>query len=180
MNCSETQIYVDDYLAGVLSPDDKVRFEEHLGQCPDCQRMVDGERRWLEIMRSDKEPDPGEKYWSGLESRIMARTFDDDNIIQPSFENNKTGRAKISFLNYLIPVAAAFLIFALSLNDNLFKHNMTPSESIEIASIDQTKIEYDAKIMINSTKRPEILGTILMSPPGSLGRNLMISRLKHK
>ena len=36
MTCRELVAFLMDYLAGELTADESRRFEEHLGECPDC------------------------------------------------------------------------------------------------------------------------------------------------
>jgi len=133
-------------------------------------------------MRSEKTPDPGDKYWSGLEDRIMSRTFGHDSIESSNNIDKAEKRKKtyVTYVNYLVPVAAAILIFVLSTTDGFIRMETPSTDIIETASIDQYEEEFESKLNIKTNKKPAILGTILMSPPGSLGRHITISRLKRK
>ncbi len=179
MNCLDAKIYIDDYIAGEIPENDITRFEEHVKNCPECQQMVKYERQWLKVMRSEETPEPGEKYWSGLEDRIMARTFDRDSI-ESSDKIEKPKKTYVTYLSYFIPVAAAILIFVLSTTDGFIRMHTPSTDIVETASIDKYEEEFESKLNINTDKKPTILGTILMSPPGSLGRHITISRLKRK
>jgi predicted anti-sigma-YlaC factor YlaD len=39
--CKELVELVTDYLEGALSPEDRVRFEEHLAICPGCETYLE-------------------------------------------------------------------------------------------------------------------------------------------
>jgi len=40
MSCKELVELVTDYLEGVLPPGDRVRFEDHLKECPGCETYL--------------------------------------------------------------------------------------------------------------------------------------------
>jgi anti-sigma factor RsiW len=42
-NCSDDALKLD-YVNGLLSETDRIRFEEHLAACPECRREIDGLR----------------------------------------------------------------------------------------------------------------------------------------
>jgi anti-sigma factor RsiW len=45
MACRELVEIVTDYLEGALAPDERRRFEEHLGECPYCIEYLDQMRQ---------------------------------------------------------------------------------------------------------------------------------------
>jgi len=51
MTCKELSEFLDDYLAGALSPDVRGRFEGHLGECPDCVVYLRGYRETVGLLR---------------------------------------------------------------------------------------------------------------------------------
>jgi len=61
MSCKELVEVVTDYLESVLSPQDRARFEEHLGQCPGCRIYLEQMRqvvRTLGKLSEDSIPPP--------------------------------------------------------------------------------------------------------------------------
>jgi anti-sigma factor RsiW len=51
MTCRELSDFLDDYLAGDLSPDVRGRFEAHLGECPGCVVYLRGYRDTVGLLR---------------------------------------------------------------------------------------------------------------------------------
>ena len=45
MSCKELVELVTDYLEGVLPPGDRIRFEDHLKECPGCETYLDQMRQ---------------------------------------------------------------------------------------------------------------------------------------
>lgn len=60
MTCAELVEVVTDYLEGVLSPEERVRFDEHLGDCEGCVIYVEQMRETVALtgkLREDDLPD---------------------------------------------------------------------------------------------------------------------------
>ncbi|MBI3786068.1 MAG: zf-HC2 domain-containing protein [Deltaproteobacteria bacterium] len=51
MTCRELVDFLVDYLDGRLSADERTRFDEHLGDCPECVRYV---KQYEETIRVSK------------------------------------------------------------------------------------------------------------------------------
>lgn len=69
--CGEWETLLTDALDGLLSPDDRARFEAHKADCPACAALYEEARKgreWLEFL--SPEPEPPE----GLLERILAHT----------------------------------------------------------------------------------------------------------
>jgi predicted anti-sigma-YlaC factor YlaD len=49
LSCIEIVELVSDYLEGMLARDERVRFEEHLGECPGCAAYVDQMRATVRL-----------------------------------------------------------------------------------------------------------------------------------
>ena len=59
MSCKELVELVTDYLEGVLPPQDRIRFEDHLKKCPGCETYLDQMRhivRTLGKLNEDSVP----------------------------------------------------------------------------------------------------------------------------
>lgn len=178
MNCQEAKIYLDEYMSGRLSDADKVRLDIHLKKCANCRKDFELEKVWLEIMQSDDVPDPGEKYWDMLESRILAQTFGAGDQTEPIREIEKD-KSPVRLLRYVIPLAASILLFFLSTSGPIF---IAEKQPVTISATEEIKNDFgelNEKLCLNIAKRPDILGTITMSPPGSLGRHMAIGALKN-
>lgn len=58
MTCKELSDFLDDYLAGELSPDVRGRFDGHLGECPDCVVYLRGYRETVGLLHEmGRDPD---------------------------------------------------------------------------------------------------------------------------
>jgi anti-sigma factor RsiW len=51
MTCKELTDFLDDYLAGDLRPDERGRFEAHLGDCPSCVAYLRSYRETIGLVR---------------------------------------------------------------------------------------------------------------------------------
>ena len=49
MTCHEFIDFLDDYLDGSLSLDQRTRFDEHLAECPDCQSYLESYQRTIRL-----------------------------------------------------------------------------------------------------------------------------------
>jgi anti-sigma factor RsiW len=61
LTCRELVELVTDYLEGALSPDERRRFEGHLGTCSVCPRYVDQLRTTIRVLGrlgEDDVPEP--------------------------------------------------------------------------------------------------------------------------
>ena len=67
MSCKELVEVVTHYLEGVLSPSDRARFEEHLGQCPGCQTYLDQMRQTIRSLGKLKEESIPPAAWETLQ-----------------------------------------------------------------------------------------------------------------
>jgi len=65
--------YLNLYLDGRLSAEERGAFEDYLSHHPEQAREVLAYRALSDTARRDKTPQPAAGYWEGLESRIMAR-----------------------------------------------------------------------------------------------------------
>ncbi len=165
-------------MTGRLGDADKMRLDMHLKKCPNCRKDFELEKAWLEIMQSDDVPDPGEKYWDTLENRILAQTVGAGDRTEPIREIEKD-KSPMRLLRYVIPLAASVSLFFLSTSGPKF---MAEKQPLTIAATEEVKSDFgelNEKLCLNIAKRPDILGTIMMSPPGSLGRHMAIGALKN-
>lgn len=49
LTCKELVEIVTDYLEGVLSPEDRARFDEHLSRCDGCRSYVEQMRETIRL-----------------------------------------------------------------------------------------------------------------------------------
>jgi anti-sigma factor RsiW len=52
LSCQELVELVTDYLEGALEPEDRVRFEEHIGRCTGCHEYVEQMRETIRVTGS--------------------------------------------------------------------------------------------------------------------------------
>jgi anti-sigma factor RsiW len=57
LTCQELVELVTDYLEGVLPPEERARFERHLGICPGCVTYVEQFRETIELTGALREQD---------------------------------------------------------------------------------------------------------------------------
>jgi anti-sigma factor RsiW len=50
LSCRELVELVTDYLEGALSPDERARFEEHIGRCEGCGTYLEQMRQTIELV----------------------------------------------------------------------------------------------------------------------------------
>ncbi len=62
MTCQEFVAFLDDYLAGVLSEEERARFNSHLAECPSCVAYMKTYQAAVEmgraVLRRTEEPLP--------------------------------------------------------------------------------------------------------------------------
>ena len=62
MTCSDIGKYVYVYLDGEFNASDQAHFEDHVGECSDCQMMVRQERNFHQALRSKLQMAPAPDY----------------------------------------------------------------------------------------------------------------------
>lgn len=71
MNCMNYRDRIDEYIEGKLRNDEKVSFEEHLQQCPECTELVRLQKFTDRIISEEKQITPDfhftDKIMAGLE-----------------------------------------------------------------------------------------------------------------
>ncbi|HSL66897.1 MAG TPA: zf-HC2 domain-containing protein [Actinomycetota bacterium] len=61
LTCRELVELVTEYLEGALPPEDRARFDEHIGECADCTAHLDQMQRTLRLVgRLTEESVPAE------------------------------------------------------------------------------------------------------------------------
>jgi hypothetical protein len=182
MNCEDVKKYIDDFVAGELTANQKAKIEKHLKHCEKCRVEIEFEDSWLELLRSDKIPDPGEIYWNTLEDNILSRTVDSQ--IDEFTENEETeSRRLLTFFRYAIPLAASIILLIVALGTNEISIYQP-----EFSSITYKQVVYDASILnekpylnINrGINKTGILCTIMTSPPGSTERHMLAGKISQE
>jgi anti-sigma factor RsiW len=72
--CEQIVEMVTDYLEGELDPERRQLFEEHLGDCPPCQRYVEQMRVTLAQLGTVREPDLSPAAWDELRAAFRGLT----------------------------------------------------------------------------------------------------------
>lgn len=175
MTCRHARIYFDDYVSGRLAANDKARLEEHLNDCIQCRDELEKEKNLLHFLKSDRVPDPGEYYWSNLESSILKKTIEKSNSVtaQRAHPHPQTAR---SITRYLIPIAASILLLITSISDLGLKTSPTLISDDSSYSLSHDLFDIKERLCLNVQLEPELLGSIMISPPGALGRCLVIDQ----
>jgi|GEM_PF-4363678 hypothetical protein len=160
------ELKVDDYLTGRLTPDDKRHFDDIIGQCLECRRFLDEQRAAYDLVHEVSRPETPELYWSELENSILARIESSD--IQTINEIATDDARPHGIWNMLIPLAASFLIFLVSLSMGDKVGNIAGSEP---AAANTFEINAAQTSYANLIESPEIIAIsyIAASPPGTFG-----------
>ena len=175
MTCSRAIYLFDDYLFDRLDPETAAALEEHLRSCPACREAFENEKTLLELCQADKTPEPGDDYWSDLEKVIMARTAE---RIEPTGVESDTmprSRSRV-FLNYLVPLAASLALLAGSLADMGLKPRGTAVSDLSLLGA-ETGVPAAETLCLKVQIKSHLLGSVIMSPPGSAGRGIKVSQM---
>lgn len=158
---------IDDYLAGRLKPDDKNHFDDIIGKCPRCRGFLEEQRAVYDLMRAVPSPEIPGSYWSGLEKSIFARL--ENNEEEPVVEIvNDNDRAR-NIWNILIPLAASFLIFLVSLTMGDRPTMPTATEIMAVSEIDESRPEQTSYARLIESQELLAISYITTSPPGTFG-----------
>jgi len=175
MNCHQAGELFDDYISGSMDEVILRSFLEHLDSCSDCRQAIEEEKKLLDILHEEEIPDPGENYWKELESAIINRIGRQPSDTAPTVYRH-VQPAHSSWL-YLIPLAASIMILIASIN-NLGLRSGSPLQAD--GSVAHTVIfssgAMDGFLMADEI-RSELLGSIVMSPPGSFGMKALAGRM---
>ena len=72
MKCNEFELLISDYLDGVISPAQKLEFEEHLRGCDNCRNELSETMKLLErVAALPNGIDPPADLWKNIETRIV-------------------------------------------------------------------------------------------------------------
>lgn len=160
-------IKIDDYLAGRLSLDDKNQFDGIIARCSECRRFLEEQRAAYDLIRSVPLPDIPGSYWSGLEKSILAQIDKQDEkpVQRIAAEDAKPRR----IWNILIPLAASFLIFLVSLTVSDSPEISGGSETSTIPISEQTGSEPISYASLIECQEIMAISYITASPPGTFG-----------
>jgi len=172
MTCREAQNYYDDYLMHRLASPDKERFEEHLRECPQCRAELDNDRKLLNALKPEEVPDPGDKYWEDLQKNILAKTVERTPAI-PDAAEHKNPVTNVVF-NVILPLAASLLLLIASLSGT-FSSNRLLLEAEKQKPFDSRATAKAApSLCMTDRMKSKIIGSIMTSLPGSIGRHVII------
>jgi hypothetical protein len=176
MTCSRAGFLFDDYLFERLDPETTAALEEHLRSCPVCRDAFEDEKALVRLIQADRTPEPGNEYWSSLEKMILARTAD---RIEPTEVDSHTmprGRSRV-FLNYLVPLAASLALLAGSLADLGLKPRGTAVSDLSVLGAETGTVPTPEDLCLSVQIKSHLLGSVIMSPPGSAGRGIKVSQM---
>lgn len=72
MKCNEFELLISDYLDGIISPVQKLEFEEHLRGCENCRKELSETMNLMErVAALPQGIDPPADLWKNIESRIV-------------------------------------------------------------------------------------------------------------
>lgn len=160
-------IKIDDYLAGRLSPDDNSQFDDIIARCPECRRFLEEQRAAYNLVRSVPLPDIPDSYWFGLEKSILAQidAREEKPIQKIAAEDAKPRR----IWNILIPLAASFLIFLVSLTVSDSPEMSGGSETSVLPISEETGPEPISYASLIECQEIIAISYITASPPGTFG-----------
>jgi hypothetical protein len=176
MNCSRADFLFDDYLFDRLDPETRGELEDHLLSCSVCRNAFEREKDLIEHIQSDRTPEPGEEYWRSLERSIQARTVE---RIEPGVTETDVspGSLSRSLLNYLVPLAASIALLVGSLTDLGLKPRDTAVSDLSVLGSKEGGSQTGRTLCLSVQIRSHLLGSIIMSPPGSAGRGVKVSQM---
>lgn len=74
MTCQETNHQLDEYIAGELTPEQKIATEQHIANCDECRAELMLRRALLARTRTlPRELPPQQELWPGIVSQINSR-----------------------------------------------------------------------------------------------------------
>jgi len=165
------KLLTDDYLAGTISEADKARFEEILADDEDSRRYVEEEKRLRAALIRDDIPDPGERYWDGLEESILSQTI--RRATEDSYERTivsaDSGR---DYLRPLLALAASLVLFAASIA--VTGQDRAPALRAEVVTTSTIVVTPDAEetfiqsVYSSVSAELNILSAMVSSPPGGV------------
>ncbi len=161
------ELKIDDYLTGRLGPDDKSHFDEIIGQCPDCRRFFEDQKEAYGLISRVPGPRIEGTYWTSLEKSILTQVGDRE-AVPPEESPAEDGRGR-GIWPILVPLAASFLIFlvSLSLSD---KTGPSPGTQFAAASTAENNgAEQTSYARLIENQEIVAISYITTSPPGTFG-----------
>lgn len=176
MYCRDVKFLIDDYVAGRLDENQRSALESHIAGCQECTNLLNEEKEWLEMVRQATVPDPGEDYWRELDEKIMARTFTPEGE-QLATESIPAISKRSKILTYMVPLAASLVLFLATLGLIGIAERPT-TEIIVGADRGEYLNQINEKLCLDVRPQSEIIGSLLLCPPGTAGRHLAIHKVK--
>lgn len=100
-----TEYQIFEYFSGEPDYNEKIRFEEHLKICPDCQKQVREYQEDLSLIEKGFPKEPPQIFWVNYLPKLRRR-MDENRVNEPGFLSNT--------LTALSGVLVAAVIFALT------------------------------------------------------------------
>ncbi|HHI03418.1 MAG: hypothetical protein DRP51_08650 [Candidatus Zixiibacteriota bacterium] len=173
MLCRHVQSYLDDYILSQIDKELADKIDNHLKECLDCQKRLEGNKQLFTVLKSLPTPDPGDYYWQQMEDSILAATVGENRQNSKLPEQAKTGPIGL-MQRYLIPLTATFLLFLGSL---YFANPVQNPILSGVSAIDSSSsyIMAEKSEEISDRSDSHIFTAIVASAPGSLGRYLIFA-----
>ncbi|MBD3258430.1 hypothetical protein GF377_08350 [candidate division GN15 bacterium] len=183
MTCRHAQSLIEDLVDNELSEAKAAELRALLAEDPDCLREYQLSGRLKHLLAqgaTSGTPDPGDEYFDELQRLIMARTVESAPFARQAVapaDRSRAERASVrgSFIRSIITVAASLCVFVTA----VFLGSTDPSRTAEreqtAAGSPSPSIVHvvnaDAALDLTSGDRDRIVaGTMLLGPPGLMGR----------
>ena len=109
MNCRQIDKYIYDYCDNLLTPDQKILFEQHLAQCHNCRQAVDQALLETSILREEWDtPDLPADFTSQVMERIVAVPISSTSPVTAT-------NGKLPWLRWFMGIAATAAILLMVL-----------------------------------------------------------------
>ena len=73
INCFMAEEWIVKALDEGLAPEERLRLDEHLRECPACRRMREATEKVIDSVAGDVPADPGEEFWTRYHQSLAAR-----------------------------------------------------------------------------------------------------------
>jgi len=177
MTCQLALTLIEDLADGELTPSETEQVRKHLESCGRCREEYQATLQLKKLLRSMPVYDPGPDYWSEIENLIWAKTID-----SPIEEKTSSTRTEsIAFHRHalvrsLVSVAASLLILVAAIligssqDKRISKLNVSETPLLATAPVSELLGDENVPVVTLAEQVLLAKGTLLLGPPGFLGR----------
>jgi len=177
MTCQLALTLIEDFADGELTPSETEQVRKHLESCSRCREEYQATLQLKKLLRSTPVHDPGPDYWSEIENLIRAKTID-----SPTEEKTFSTRTEsIAFHRHalvrsLVSVAASLLILVTAIfigssqDKRISKLNVSKTPLLATAPVSELLGDENVPVVTLAEQVLLAKGTLLLGPPGFLGR----------